>query len=340
MNTNTNDQERAALEVLRATGINPLEAAMLARDALLSGNGKLRRAHLCLQAGKLALLTQEKTVCFSTAVKATLLARAGRRPRTLTDLRYLLRRIIKRCPGIARRSVRSITPDDCYKWLRKSFTTPLQRNKGRLALSSVFTTACAHGWCSRNPIHLVEPEPICEKRIVPLTHDEVERLLSVAKSFKNGICLPAVGIMLYAGVRPHEVERLTWEQIHLQHGVISILPQHSKTGGARHVTIHPPLAELLRPYMQPHGRICPQNWRRLWAEIHRLAGWQAESTPWQPDILRHTFASHHLAVFRSYSELQLEMGHRSSDLLRTRYISMPLDGWHLFSTPQPPTPQN
>ena len=32
--------------------------------------------------------------------------------------------------------------------------------------------------------------------------------------------------------------------------------------------------------------------------------------------------SHHLATFRSYTELQLEMGHRSADLLRTRYVAM------------------
>ena len=31
---------------------------------------------------------------------------------------------------------------------------------------------------------------------------------------------------------------------------------------------------------------------------------------------------HHLATFRSYSELQLEMGHRSAELLRTRYVAM------------------
>ena len=43
---------------------------------------------------------------------------------------------------------------------------------------------------------------------------------------------------------------------------------------------------------------------------------------WQPDVLRHTFATHHLATFRNYAELQLEMGHRSAELLRTRYIAM------------------
>mgnify|MGYP003287691102 CR=1 FL=1 len=43
---------------------------------------------------------------------------------------------------------------------------------------------------------------------------------------------------------------------------------------------------------------------------------------WGPDVLRPTFAGYHLRHFRSYSELQYEMGHRDSNLLSTRYVSM------------------
>ena len=41
------------------------------------------------------------------------------------------------------------------------------------------------------------------------------------------------------------------------------------------------------------------------------------------NALRHTFASYHAAHFRDLPALQLEMGHRSSDLLRTRYLNLP-----------------
>ena len=60
------------------------------------------------------------------------------------------------------------------------------------------------------------------------------------------------------------------------------------------------------------------RWRHQWAGLYRATG----GTPWQPDVLRHTFATHHLATFRNYAELQLEMGHRSAELLRTRYVAM------------------
>ena len=42
--------------------------------------------------------------------------------------------------------------------------------------------------------------------------------------------------------------------------------------------------------------------------------------PWPQDALRHTFASYHLSHFRSYAELQVEIGHRDATLLRTRYV--------------------
>ena len=170
--------------------------------------------------------------------------------------------------------------------------------------------------------------------IEPLTKEEIERVMSAAESYDGGSCLAATAIMLYAGVRPHECERLRWRDVCLDDacqagvfsereerrmGVIVIAPQHSKTGGARCVTIHPPLAKILRVIRQaPDAPICPPNWRRHWAGLHREAGF----TPWQPDVLRHTFATHHLATFRSYTELQLEMGHRSAELLRTRYVAM------------------
>lgn len=309
----------AALEVLRSTGVDLLEAALVAKNALEKGRGRVRRAHACIAAGGELLRMREKTVTFERAVEAALEARSDRRTRTLSDFRYITRRFIKRCPGLAKRRMRSISAAECSGYLQQAFDTPRQRNKARLILSGVFSTARKRGWCSENPVSSVEPERIEEKRISILNSEEIARLVSTATRHEGGSCLAAVGLMLYAGIRPQEVERLRWQDVRLEDGVICITPQHSKTGGARHVTIHPPLAKLLKSTRKAIGeRICPPNWRKRWAALHREAGF----THWQPDVLRHTFATHHLATFRSYAELQLEMGHRSADLLRTRYIAM------------------
>ena len=320
MKTTIEKNELAALEILRSTGVDVLEAAMVAKEALRAGRGRVRRARKCIEAGEEALRGQEKTVYFKRAVEVALEARKDRRRRTVVDFRYICNRFMKRCKGLAKRRVRSITARECMAYLREAFDTPRQRNKARLILSGVFSTAVRHGWCAENPVRRMEVERIEEKRIEILSSEEIERLLAAAETYDGGCCLAAVGLMLHAGIRPHEVERLHWVDVQLQKKAIYISPQHSKTGGARCVTIQPALAPILcRTQKNDRERICPPNWRRRWATLHRVAGF----TPhWQPDVLRHTFATHHLATHRSYPELQLEMGHRSAELLRTRYIAM------------------
>ena len=324
------NEEQAAIAVLRQTGVNVVEAALIAKRALEAGRGRVKRAMECITMGTEALRLQEKTVTFERAVLVALEERKSRRKRTQSDFRYIARRFMKRCKGLAKRRMRSITPQECAEYLRQAFHTPRQRNKARLILSGVFSTAVARGWCAKNPICKTKPEKIDEKRIEILSKNETAKLMSTSEEHDGGSCLAAVSIMLLAGVRPHECERLRWSDIRLPAsdaeapcaeatGVIVISPQHSKTGGARSVTIHPPLARILRRVQKAdHERICPPNWRRHWAALHREAGF----THWQPDVLRHTFATHHLATFRSYTELQLEMGHRSAELLRTRYVAM------------------
>ena len=312
-------QEAAALEVLRETGIKVLDAAIVARAAITAGRGRVKRAMLCITAGADELKRRERTVTFERAVEAALEERRDRRKRTLTDFRYIARRFMKRCKGLAKRRVRSISPTECVEYLRVAFDTPRQRNKARLILSGVFSTAVRRGWCADNPVHMVRPERVEERRICILNKNEIARLMNAASSYRGGVCMAAVAIMLFAGVRPHECERLRWGDVRAEDGAIVISPQHSKTGGARCVTIHPPLARILQKMKRAeHERICPPNWRALWADLHKVAGFAS----WQPDVLRHTFATHHLATFRSYAELQLEMGHRSAELLRTRYVAM------------------
>ena len=47
---------------------------------------------------------------------------------------------------------------------------------------------------------------------------------------------------------------------------------------------------------------------------------QGDRPPWRQDVCRHTFATYHAAHFRNFAALQMEVGHRDSSLLRTRYV--------------------
>ena len=323
-------KEQAAIGVLLSTGIDILEAALVAKSALEAGGVRaseatarraLKRSKRIIALGAEALRQQERTVTFEKAVEAALEARKERRTRTVYDFRYFTRRFMKRCKGLAARRVRSITPQECAGYIEQAFDTPRQRQKARLILSGVFGTAVRRGWCDANPVARVEAPRVVEKQVPILSPQEIEQITTTAEAYQGGSCAAAVGMMLYAGIRPHEVARLSWEQVDLRERAIYILPRHSKTGGARRVTIHKPLQRILRAHKREDDeKICPANWLHHWRELRRAAGWNSPAHRWPQDALRHTFASYHLSHFRSYAELQLEIGHRDATLLRTRYV--------------------
>ncbi len=283
-----------------------------------AGRGQFRRALRCIMAGAEILKQEERTVSFAKAVEAAREARKMRRARTQSDFKYITSRFLKRCAGLAKRKIRGISIEQCREYIETAFTTPSQRIKARAVLSGVFSTAVKRGWCDSNPVMYIEKEAVMEQRIRILSTKEIKELLATARKYEDGKCLAAVGLMLYAGVRPHEVTRLSWEEIDISNKSICILPQHSKTGGARQLSIQPPLLRILADCAKQNGRICPPQWLFHWRKLRKLAGF----TVWQQDTLRHTFASYHLHHFRSYTELQYEIGHRDSSLLRTRYVDM------------------
>ncbi len=214
-----------------------------------------------------------------------------------------------------------LSSEECSRVIDTCWKTPSTRNKARRILHSIFAYAIQRGWTDKNPLDGVAREPVRERRISPLSLDEVRRLLEVVSMPQFSCCAAAVGLMLWAGIRPNEVERLCWGDIRAEHNVIVLTAEHTKTGGARQVTLHPILLEWLHKTSWRsvlNQRITPRSWARRWKEVRRLAGFRN----WAPDTLRHTFASYHILKFRNYAQLQLEMGHASVDLLRTRYISL------------------
>lgn len=331
-NTDTEALNKAALQLFTQYGLSLWEAAMLIRHLYrnLPGKGsKLARAEKCIQLGKQELARQEKTVTFATAVQETLEAKRNKRQRTLVEIKYICNRLMGRCPKLAQRRVRSIRPEECRAWIETAFSTPRQQYKARLIMSGVFTIACRRGWCSTNPASskaLDIPPPV-EHPVSILSISEVERLKATAQRLYGGSCCAALGLMLYAGIRPAEVTRLTWDTIDFDEDVITLHPIHTKTGGSRHVSILPILRQWLLPCKPPQQKhnshpICPANWTTKWKHIRNIAGWGLGGLPWVQDVLRHTFASYHLKRFHNLSELQYEMGHNHPHLLRKRYLNM------------------
>ena len=318
MNTEITESERAALEVLRSTGIDVLEAALVAREALECGRGRVRRARECVRLGAEEMRKRERTVTFRKAVEAALEEREkkNRRARTVTDFRYYCKRLMVRNPGLAERRVRSITSDDCREYLQAAYgESPSQYRKARAIMSGVFSTAIKHDWCDSNPVSRVEVPEVVEKPIEPLTIEEVERLEAAARLPEHEDMQLSLHLMLYCGIRPTEVSRIDPERdIDWHNQRVVVRPTTSKTGGGRVVPLRCGDIDVLRHDI-------PRRWVQRWRALRKAAGWSKETAhPWRQDVCRHTFATYHAAHFRNFPALQLEMGHRDSSLLRTRYI--------------------
>ena len=311
------DRVLAALEVLRSTGIDVLEAALVAKEALARGRGRVKRARACIELGEEQLRLRERTVTFAKAVEMAVedRKRKGLRARSITDFRYICRRLMRMNPGLAERRMRSISADDCRKVLESAFgNSPSQYKKGRAMMSGVFSTAIRHEWCDTNPVSRVEAPEVVEKPTEPLKLDEVARLEKAAQLPEHREMQLSLHLMLYCGIRPTEVSRIDPERdIDWQNGSVVVRPTTSKTGGGRVVP--------LRHAGNITIRTIPRCWQHRWRALRRAAGWSKENArPWRQDVCRHTFATYHAAFYRNFPTLQQEMGHRDSSLLRTRYI--------------------
>ncbi len=317
---NTSDAARLVLEAVEEMPELRAVAAQ-GRDALMRALRRVQRE------GIAAVKEQEKTVSFAFAAAESLKRRerAGRRPTTLRDLRFFVKRLL-RVPGLAERPLRAIRTAECRLVLKQAFAGSAHSfRKGRAILHSIFAYGLRQGWCAVNPVSVIEVPAVAEKEIVPLTVAECRRLVETAKTPHFRDCLPALGLMLFAGVRPGEVERLRWADICCEDGVLTIASQHSKTGGARRVELCPPLRRLLRR-LRPDGgaeNLCPPHWEKRWRRLRQAAGLASPQQRWAPDVLRHTFASYHALTYRNLPALQLQLGHRDSRLLLTRYLNLP-----------------
>ena len=300
----TEDKEMAALEVLKSTGIDVLEAALVAKEALECG-----------RLGAEEMRKREKTVTFAKAVETALVdrKRKGLRARSIVDFRYLSKRLMKLNPGLAERRMRSITSEDCRRYLETAFGgSAAQYRKARAILSGVFSTANKHDWCDSNPVSRVEVPDVIEKPIEPLTIEEVERLEAAAQLPEHQEMQLSLHLMQYCGIRPTEVSRIDPERdINWRLAQVVVRPTTSKTGGGRVVPLRK--AELITV------RTIPHRWKERWHALRRAAGWNQDS-PWQLDACRHTFATYHAAYYRNFPALQMEMGHRDVSLLKTRYV--------------------
>ena len=266
--------------------------------------------------GKIPQMMKEKSeLSFQELAQLVLQSKTECRPRTLAEYRQHAAKIIRLAPEFAGKRVRDIGAGDCSRLLRECWSSASSRNKARRILFHMFEYAVAQGLIVDNPVKMVEPEIVSRRQSQVLTIAQVKRLLHVLNLPEYRCCAAAVGIMLWAGIRPVELARLRWADVQPEQGIIIVNYHPVKGVVPRQVKIQPVLGAWLRKsrlqrLMNP--LVVPRGWERRWQEIRRLAG--LDKFP--ADALRRTFAVFHILKFHDFEELAQAMGQTQESLRR------------------------
>ncbi len=139
----------------------------------------------------------------------------------------------------------------------------------------------------------------------------VERMMHAAEKVTPEIVAP-LAVLLFAGCRPTETERLSWDHIRLADRIIMLPGSITKTRRARNVQITDNLHAWLTTYPGTGPLIAsPVRFRALREELMKAVGLGA----WETDTPRHTCATNMLAS-KGAVETANSLGHSAGILLK------------------------
>jgi integrase len=248
--------------------------------------------------------------------------RAARKsPYSLKTLKDILR---VACLAFGKRPCDDIKIEDLEQFLRwrehlpdkrkhkaKAFSSATIRNY-RQSLSMAFSFAIERGHASSNPA-LKLAVPARENEPVHIfTVEEAKRLLEAAELR----FLPDLLLGLFAGLRPmREALHLESQTINFPKRYIEVTAKRSKTRQRRFVQ----MTENLAMWLEPLKYLLNERLHYHQCRVARVRACAAAGLRWHQDILRHSFASYHLALHENAAKTSLELGHRSADMLFEHY---------------------
>ena len=237
-------------------------------------------------------------------------SRAGRRAVYVTSLRQYFQ-IFIRCRE--HHLLSSISVRDLEEWFadRKEAPTSQAANMGRL--SALFSYGVRRGWIEKNPCHRLERVSVEARAPKILTPAQARELIEWVAECRP-MCLAWFTLALYAGIRPDECSKLTWETVDLVAGTVRVDACVSKVRHRRIVHLMPLAASWLRRAKEAGAQlpISRSTITRARAEAIIHLKWEN----WDQDILRHTAASYLLAHHQDAGKVARELGNSAGILLR------------------------
>jgi site-specific recombinase XerD len=237
------------------------------------------------QSGKVSRIESNRNL--SETISEVLAAKkaANRRPKYLAELgRYL--RVFAR--GRESMNVGDFGVVEIEAWFAGRSESPSARAGNIGKLSALFDHCWRRGYINENPCLRVE-KPHVEIGVPKiLSVEQTERLMAAAFETDKEL-IPELALGLFAGVRPNEIARLSFEKIDLDRKLLTIDAAASKVRHRRLVNLHPTCVAWLKL----GGQLRVETNRRRRMDALKEA---ARIEEWPHDVLRHTAASHLVAL--------------------------------------------
>jgi integrase len=246
------------------------------------------------------------------------------RPDTITSLEYKVGAFIS---NHAEKSVCDVTPMDISAEFHRPGLSPVSKSNVRRALHAFFawcSTRKPQAFCFENPVKSIPPIKVDREEPQILRVDGVKRLMQAAEAHKQGVCIPYVALGLFCAIRPTELARLSWNEIDIKAGTVTIGAKLAKMRQRRIVEIPKNALQFLAAHASDKTSIKGKNWRRDFDAVKAAAGYggrageQAELKPWTADVMRHTGISNHLAQHQHEGKTAAWAGN-SPDVIQRHY---------------------
>lgn len=191
------------------------------------------------------------------------------------------------------------------------------RSTLRARLSTLFKFAVRRDYRADNPCARLEPIKVTAKPPAILSVEQTEKLLKWLK--KHPRSLAWFVLSTFAGLRPEEAAKTSWNEIHFDEGWIRVEAQTTKVRQRRVVYPLPMVMDWLKLAKRLKSKL-PVNARMLKLDrkrFRKIAGFEQ----WPKDVTRHTAASMWLANCGSAATVATALGH-SESVLRKNYMAL------------------
>ena len=213
-------------------------------------------------------------------------------------------------------NVVDITPELIKQALDKITNGKTRWVNGLRYISTVIQHCVKNGQLTENPCKRVEKphSPEVDDEVTIYTANQLKELLTACKDYSDGMdrkcseCAVPFAILAFGGLRPNELERLNWEDIDLDLGVIRLGSSKTKKARRRNVRIQPTLRAWIQtvPESVRKGKVVPPRWRYRSARVRKEIGIDGLE---MADALRHSFGTYLLAIENNIDSLRSDMGH-------------------------------